>query len=205
MQPPTEPIAMKPPAKPATQPPGLSQRNIDSIVQLEQGFLRERTTLDVWSDKITTFAGSIYFVIAHVLLIFAWVMVNVVPGLDFDEYPFQFMNLVLAVEAVFLSTFVLMSQNRQNRQADRWAHIDLQISLLAEQESTKMLQMLQQICDRLGLDKVANDKELKEMIKTTHVETLAGDLDQARVAVEEAEEEGADPSKSSNPAGETPA
>lgn len=186
---------MNPPVKPASKPPGLSQRNIDSIVQLEQGFLRERTTLDVWSDRITTFAGSIYFVIAHFFLISAWVLVNVFPGLVFDGYPFQFMNLVLAVETVFLSTFVLMSQNRQNRQADRWAHIDLQISLLAEQESTKMLQMLQQICGRLGLDKAVNDKELKEMIKTTHVETLAGEIDQAREAIDEAlaAAEGANP------------
>ena len=183
--------------KPAPNASGLSQRNIDSIVQLEQGFLRERTTLDVWSDKITAFAGSIYFVLAHVLFIAAWVLVNLLPGLVFDAYPFQFMNLVLAVEAVFLSTFVLMSQNRQNRQADRWAHIDLQISLLAEQESTKMLQMLQQICGRLGLDKAANDKELKEMIKTTHIETLAGEIDDARDAIEEALEagEGAIPPK----------
>jgi uncharacterized membrane protein len=181
---------MQPPVKPAEKPPGLSQRNIDSIVQLEQGFLRERTTLDVWSDRITTFAGSIYFVIAHVLLISTWVAANLMPGLVFDEYPFQFMNLVLAVETVFLSTFVLMSQNRQNRQADRWAHLELQISLLAEQESTKMLQMLQQICGRLGLDKAVKDKELKEMLETTHVETLAGEIDQAREAIEEAVEAG---------------
>jgi uncharacterized membrane protein len=197
---------MNTPIKPAAKPPGLSQRNIDSIVQLEQGFLRERTTLDLWSDKITTFAGSIYFVIAHVLLIATWVITNLLPGLVFDAYPFQFMNLVLAVETVFLSTFVLMSQNRQNRQADRWAHIDLQISLLAEQESTKMLQMLQKICDRLGLDKVANDKELKEMIKTTHIETLAGEIDEAREAIEEAAEAAAAiPPKSPAEAGDKPA
>jgi uncharacterized membrane protein len=194
---------MNPPAK----PPGLSQRNIDSIVQLEQGFLRERTTLDWLSDKITTFVGSIYFVIAHVLLIAAWVLVNVAPGLVFDVYPFQFMNLVLAIETVFLSTFVLMSQNRQTRQADRWAHIDLQISLLAEQESTKMLQMLQKICDRLGMDEVANDKELKEMIKKTHVEILAGKIDQAREAMEESAETepAATPPQSPPQAGDKPA
>ena len=172
--------------KPKNKPPGLSQKNIDSIVQLEQGFLRERSTLDWASDVISTFVGSVHFVIAHTVLIAAWVIVNM-PGVwGFDPYPYQFMNLVLAVETVFLSTFVLMSQNRQTRQADRWAHIDLQISLLAEQESTKMLQMLQKICDRLGLDKVAADKELAEMIKSTHVEVLAGELDEAREAIEEA-------------------
>jgi uncharacterized membrane protein len=198
---------MTPPVKPATKGPGLSQRNIDSIVQLEQGFLRERTTLDRLSDRISTFVGSIYFVIAHVLLISAWVLVNVIPNLVFDTYPFQFMNLVLAVETVFLSTFVLMSQNRQTRQADRWAQIDLQISLLAEQEATKMLQMLQKICDRLGLDKVSNDKELKEMIATTHVEILAGEIDQAREAIEEALEADPDATLPKPPprAGEKPA
>lgn len=172
--------------KPKNKPPGLSQKNIDSIVQLEQGFLRERSTLDWASDVISTFVGSVYFVIAHTVLIAAWVVVNIPSVWGFDPYPYQFMNLVLAVETVFLSTFVLMSQNRQTRQADRWAHIDLQISLLAEQESTKMLQMLQKICDRLGLDKVAADKELAEMIKSTHVEVLAGELDEAREAIEEA-------------------
>ena len=62
--------------KPANKPPGLSQKNIDSIVQLEQGFLRERSTLDWASDVISTFVGSVHFVIAHTLLIAAWVVVN---------------------------------------------------------------------------------------------------------------------------------
>ena len=180
--------------KPTTKPPGLSQRNIDSIVQLEQGFMRERSKLDSASDAISTFVGSVRFVIAHFLLISAWVVVNLAPAWVFDAYPFQFMNLVLAIETVFLSTFVLMSQNRQTRQADRWAHLNLQISLMAEQESTKMPQMLQKICGRLGLDKVASDKELKEMIEHTHVETLAGDIDQARDALEETPPEETPPS-----------
>ena len=175
--------------KPTDKKPGLSQRNIDSIVQLEQGFMRGRSGLDRASDLISTFVGSVYFVIAHTVLISAWVGANVLPGLwGFDPYPFVFLNLVLAVETVFLSTFVLMSQNRQTHQADRWAHLNLQISLLAEQESTKMLQMLQKICDRLGMDQKA-DKELKEMIQTTHVEVLSGELDQARESMEAAPDE----------------
>src|SRR5205085_1269740 len=99
-------------------------------------------------------------------------------------YPFVFLNFVLAVEAVILSTFVLMSQNRQNRQADQWAHLDLQVSLLAEQETTKMLQMLQSICERLNLPDAARDRELKEMIQKTHVEVLAEELEKAREPVE---------------------
>ena len=94
----------------------------------------------------------------------------------FVEHPVEdaaILNLVLAVETVFLSTFVLMSQNRQNHQADRWAHLDLQLSMLGEQEATKMLQLLQKICDRLGMPQVARDRELREMVQTTQVEVLA--------------------------------
>jgi uncharacterized membrane protein len=167
---------------------GVAQRNIEAITQLEQGMLRQRTTLDHVSDVITAFVGSIQFVIAHALALMAWVVVNlrVIPGIRvFDPYPFVFLNLVLAVETVFLSTFVLMSQNRQIHQSDRWAHLDLQVSLLAEQESTKMLQMLQQICDRLGLKQVTRDQELHQMMQTTHVEVLAEELEQARETLEE--------------------
>jgi uncharacterized membrane protein len=77
-----------------------------------------------------------------------------------------------------------MSQNRQNRQADHWAHLDLQVGLLAEQETTKMLQMLQAICERLGLPDKARDRELNEMIRKTHVEMLAEELERARESTE---------------------
>ena len=131
--------------KPSDKVPGVTLRNIEAVAQLEQEFQRQRTGLDRASDAITAFVGSIQFVIAHGVGISLWVLLNaalLARGWDFDPYPFVFLNLVLGVESVFLSTFVLMSQNRQNHQADRWAHLDLQVSLLDEQETTKMLQML---------------------------------------------------------------
>jgi uncharacterized membrane protein len=178
----------QPAPEPAEKVPAVAQRNIEAIAQLEQEMLRQRTGLDRVSDAISAFVGSIQFVIAHAIGIFAWMVLNAVLlywQSAFDPYPFVFLNLVLGVETVFLSTFVLMSQNRQNHQADRWAHLDLQVSLLAEQEATKMLQMLQQICDQVGLKQMAKDKELKEMVQTTHVEVLAEELAEAREAEEE--------------------
>lgn len=181
-------MAPSPPAAP-DRVPGVTQRNIEAVAQLEQELARQRTRLDRVSDAITAFVGSLPFVVCHAGLILLWVVVNLALGpAAFDGYPFVFLNLVLAVETVFLSTFVLMSQNRQNRQSDRWAHIDLQVSLLAEQEATKMLQMLQQICDELGMKHVKHDKELREMVKTTHVEMLAENLEQALEAAEEEKE-----------------
>lgn len=161
-----------------------AQRNIESVAQLEQSLRRDRTILGRVSDAVTNFVGSILFVIAHVILFVVWFVVNSSLGMGpdaFDVYPFQLLNLALAVEAVLLSTFVLMSQNRQSAHAEQWAHIGLQVNILAEQEATKMLQMLRAICDRLGMDQ-ANDKVLKEMIETTQVELLAKELGKARKA-----------------------
>lgn len=179
------------PTPPGDKVPGITQRNIEAVALLEQELSRQRTRLERISDRVTAFVGSIQFVVAHAALVLAWVVLNAVLATRaaFDPYPFVFLNLVLAIETVFLSTFVLMSQNRQNRQSDRWAHIDLQVSLLAEQEATKMLQMLGQISDHLGLKHVSRDRELREMVQTTHVEVLVEELDQALEEAREEEEE----------------
>src|SRR5690348_586616 len=159
------------------------QQNIDSVAQIEREFAKRRSKLDRMSDAVTVFTGSIQFISAHVVFFAAWIAWNTSWGLGiktFDPYPFVFLNLVLAVEAVFLGTFVLMSQNRQNRQSDQWAHVVLQVSLLAEQESTKTLQLLRTICERLGLQETAHDEELRQMIQTTHLQTLVQELEKAR-------------------------
>ncbi len=159
------------------------RRNIKSIAELEEEVERQRTLVDRISDEVTAFAGSIRFIIAHAIFYGGWFLLNVTlpEGWRFDPYPFPFLNLTLAVEAIFLSTLVLMSQNRQNRIADQWAQVDLQVSLLAEQESTKMLEMLKRISDKLGLkNEVKEDRELKELVEKTHVETLVEELEKAR-------------------------
>ena len=156
--------------------PGLAKENIETIMQIEQEFLRQRSVVDRLGDGISRFAGSIAFVIAHIVGFAGWILVNlgVIPGVvPVDPFPFSFLALIVALEAIFLSTFVLMSQNRQTRQSDHWAHLNLQIGLLAEQETTKVLQMLKLVCDRLGIDKVSGDGELKEMVGNTSVGMLA--------------------------------
>lgn len=155
--------------------------NITTVAQLEEEYARRRSALDRVSDEISRFAGSFGFIIAHVLLIGGWVALNSPMGeRAFDPYPYVFLNLVLGIEAVLLGTFVLMSQNRQARQTDHWAHLGLQVSLLAERENTKGLRLLTRICKQLGLEDVADDKELREMLATTHVQSLAKELMEAR-------------------------
>src|SRR5947209_5489086 len=90
--------------------PGVAKRNIEAIMQLEQDYLRQRSTVDRLSDTVSRFAGSISFVIAHVVAFLGWILANasVIPGVvPFDPYPFGLLSLVVALEAIFLSTFVL--------------------------------------------------------------------------------------------------
>jgi uncharacterized membrane protein len=167
-----------------------TKKNIESVAQIEREFLRERSAAERASDAITRFVGSMTFVACHVALFTAWFVLNsgfVLGPRAFDGYPYQFLNLALALEGIFLSTFVLMSQNRQNAQAEQWAQLGLQVNLLAEQEATQMLRMLRSICDRLGVEK--DDRQLKEMIETTHLEVLAQELEKSRDALEASEAE----------------
>jgi uncharacterized membrane protein len=173
---------------PPTKLAGAARKNIKSIADLEKEFSSRRSLVDRVSDRITAFAGSITFVVLHVVWFAAWVLWNrgleAVGRTPFDPYPFIFLNLALSIEAVLLATFVLITQNRQARQSDQWAHLGLQVNLLAEQEATKMLRMLQAISERLGLDEPQRDKELKEMIAKTRIEEIAERLDKARDAEE---------------------
>ena len=107
-----------------------------------------------------------------------WILWNVglLAGLKpFDPYPFEFLILVVSLESTFLSLFILMSQNRSNRQAEQRAHLDLQVNLLSEQETTKLLQLVRALCLHHGLPE-ANDKELVQMMDRTRPQALIREL-----------------------------
>ena len=117
------------------------------------------------ADSVTSFSGSIPFVYSHIIFFAAWVAVNLnlIPGLKpFDPFPFGFLTMLVSLEAIFLSTFVLISQNRQAQVSDRRADLDLQINLLAEYEITKLLQLTDAVADHLKLEP-GKDLELEEL------------------------------------------
>ncbi len=153
--------------------------NIATVVKLEERFLEERNTVERIGDAIGSFAGSMSFVVLHVIFFTLWFLVNekIVPGLPaFDPYPFILLSMVVSVEAVLLSTFVLMKQNRESKRAEQRQQLTLQVDLLAEQEATKILQLLQRVCYHLGLDDLNQDHELKTLTKNTAVDELAEEL-----------------------------
>jgi uncharacterized membrane protein len=129
-------------------------------------------------DAIARQAGRLWFISAHAIWFGGWIFLNagLIPGIHaFDPYPYQFLTFVVSLEAIFLSLFILMSQNRGNKQADARSHLDLQINLLAEQESTKMLEMLQKLCEYHDLS-IANDPEVELLKSPTQPETLVKEL-----------------------------
>src|ERR1035438_4471063 len=138
-----------------------TQSHIDSIARQEYEFLEQRTLSERVGDRIAGFAGSMSFVLIHVLLVLSWVLINVnqVSWISrFDPYPFSLLGMIVAVEAVVLSSFILMRQNRMTKRAERRDHLNLQIDLIAEKEITKLLQMVHAICDDMGLKQIVTDR-----------------------------------------------
>ena len=139
-------------------------RNIASLRQRRQREQQRATWQERLADAITRFTGSMTFVFIHLIVFGFWIIANAgfVPGVRPWDPDFVMLAMVASVEAIFLSTFVLISQNRMAAVADKRADLDLQISLLAEHELTKVATLLAEIAKREGIGAAA-DKELEEV------------------------------------------
>lgn len=159
----------------------LTQRNIELIAQLEATKAAERSPADRIADAITRFCGSMAFVYVHVVWFGGWILWHFLPGLPqairFDPYPFQFLTFVVSLEAIFLSTFILISQNRQNRLDELRNHLDLQINMLSEQENSKVLAMLEALLRFHGL--VQPDPEIASLAEATQPDMLIQQIEQS--------------------------
>jgi uncharacterized membrane protein len=151
------------PSPPAGLTPVL-ERNIKALCERKQREARTASWEERVADAITRFTGSMMFVYLHVLVFGFWVMANLhwVPGVPAWDESFVVLAMAASVEAIFLSTFVLISQNRMAAEADKRADLDLQISLLAEHEITKLATLLSEIAARLDV-RTGVEKELEEV------------------------------------------
>jgi uncharacterized membrane protein len=160
--------------------PASAENNINTVIRLEEESQKDRTTADRISDVIAGFVGSIPFVVLHLIWFGIWVTINiggVASRWRFDPYPFALLCMLVSLEGVLLSTFVLIKQNRMGKRADHRSHLDLQVNLLAEKEVTKILQMQRLICRRLGIEEAEADAEVAELSHVTAVENLAHEVD----------------------------
>lgn len=135
------------PTRPSPIPPGLGSVLARNLRMMEERRGREEATAtfeERVADAITRFTGSMRFVYLHVVLFGGWILVNlgVVPGVPKFDPSFVILAMAASVEAIFLSTFILISQNRMTATAQKRAELDLQINLLTEHEVTKLVALL---------------------------------------------------------------
>jgi uncharacterized membrane protein len=131
----------------------VTQKNIETIVALEKAAQERRTRGEALADRFSRIVGSWPFIIGQALILLAWMQLNVMSLIHhWDPYPFILLNLALSFQAAFASPIIMMSQNRQGRLAAQRNQLDLQINLLAEQESTETLRLLRKLCQHTGLE-----------------------------------------------------
>jgi uncharacterized membrane protein len=160
-------------------PPDTPSTNVERVAKLEADALSARSLSARCAAGLMRFAGTIAFAAIHLVWFVVWLAVNagLVPGVQpFDPYPFNFLTLVVSLEAIFLSIWILINQNQMERLADRRAHLDLQINMLAEQESTAAIRMLQRISERLGIP--SDDTVDAALAEETDVERIVTAIDE---------------------------
>jgi len=127
----------------------------------------ERTMTERVADWMTASFGSMTFLILNAVVFVVWILVNVIDiaGIpQFDPYPFNFLTMAVSLEAIFLSVFVLISQNRNSKVDDLRSETHLQLNLISEREITKILKLMEVIVEKEGID-LSKDLELQRMLK----------------------------------------
>jgi uncharacterized membrane protein len=157
----------------------ILERNISALLARRRAEEKRRGVDERIAAAIARFSGSIPFVYLHLVVFGAWIIIN----LDWTPLPpfdpsFVVLAMVASVEAIFLSTFVLITQNRIAAEADRRADLDLQISLLAEHEITRLVQLVSEIGKRVGVEASA-DPNLEPLKQDIAPEDVLDRLDTA--------------------------
>jgi len=155
------------------------ERNVNALLRRKKEENKKRTFNEKIVDLVTDFISSIWSVFAHLILFGLWILWNagVLKVAPFDP-SFIILATFAAVEAIFLTTFVLIGQKRINTQADKWAELDLQVSLLTEHEVTRLLNLIIAIANKMGIEE-AHDKEIEELSKDTHPEKVLDTMEKA--------------------------
>lgn len=156
------------------------RQNIEDLTARQREEAERAPLSDKVADRITRFTGSMTFVVLHLVLFGGWILVNVgaLPVLPRFDPSFVVLAMVASVEAIFLSTFVLISQNRMAAIADRRADLDLHVSLLTEHELTKLAGLVERIADRLDI--AADDPGFAEVQADVDPVQVLDALDESR-------------------------
>jgi uncharacterized membrane protein len=149
------------------------ERNVQALLARRAEDDQEKTRSERIADGVTRFAGSMTFVYIHLVMYGTWIVINLglIPGVPRFDPTFVILAMEASVEAIFLSTFVLISQNRMAALADKRADLDLHTSLLSEHEITRILSLVQQMAVKMEIEEAA-DPELDELARDVHPERV---------------------------------
>ena len=174
---------------PAPADSGMTQvvhRNIAALIELRRHEEQQRSASDRAADVVTRFAGSMRFVYVHAVYFGGWILFNLglIPDAKpFDPFPFTMLAMLASVEAIFLSTFILITQNRMQKLADRRAELDLQISLLSEHELTQMLRLIDAVALHLNVPRPP-EEDLNEIKKDIDPRRVVGAIEKAETVLD---------------------
>ncbi len=170
-------------------------RNIRALRDAERAEEARATLSARIAEAMTAFTGSMTFAVIHLAIVAAWVLVNVgwVPGVGRFDPTFVILATAASVEAIFLSTFVLISQNRAAAMAQRQASLDLQINLLTEHELTRLITLCRAMAERMGMDE-ARDGSLAGLERHVAPEKVM-----ARISAAQLDEDADDPAGQPRP------
>ncbi len=146
---------------------------------IEANINAKRTGGQIMADNLVAWFGSIWFVTVNFFFFLLWISVNVGAFKEipiFDPYPFILLTMIVSLEAIFLSIFVLMSQNRESMISDLREEIDIQINMIAEQEITKIINLLASLMKHLNVP-YENDPELKRMMRPLDTSEIRKELE----------------------------
>jgi uncharacterized membrane protein len=158
----------------------IVERNIHALLERRKSEEKNTKLEERIADRVTAFTGSMFFVYLHLVIFGLWIIWNLgLIGLEPFDPSFVVLAMAASVEAIFLSTFVLISQNRMNEQADKRAELNLQVSLLSEHEITRLITLVTAIAKKLDIED-AYDPEIDELSNDVHPEKVMDTLDQIK-------------------------
>jgi len=133
----------------------IVRRNIHAIADLQDKSAQAKSLQERMADRITASSGTMGFVYLHLIWFSVWIILNIGiinfrPLTGFDPFPFGLLTMIVSLEAIFLSTFVLITQNRQAKISERRSELDLQVNLLAEQKTAKIIELLDHLIGKLN-------------------------------------------------------
>lgn len=142
----------------------IVEKNIRDLIKVRAKVEKKKTRSERVASWIVKVAGNMWFAYAHVVWFIIWIGDSILNGKDaFDPFPFSMLTTVVSLEAIFLTLFVLVSQNLQGKHDEQRANLHLQIDLLAEHEITKILCLVDAIADKLGVQNVAFDVDVGDL------------------------------------------